>query len=239
VFLFIAAYRKEVNPNSPDQYLEPPPEIRNQQAFDLLRGRFAATLAMATGGCARYAFCLDVGYCFDRRGYTLLNYSSPNPHHHLILTNTTMTLRLPHNVDSEGNELSILIITGMLTLVDPGDHDSIDRHARYFQSITENYSRGESRLYRLVPDGACFELFSGKRLDVDLPAIVRRNLLSPREEEQLIAEKNTRIDTSTSTLVGMDAYGVDLRLGTELRFRPFGAAPVDRPGLSDAIRSAL
>ena len=204
----------------------------------MLRGRFAGTLAMATGGCARYAFCVDAGYCLDRRGYPLLNYSSPNPHHHLILTNTTMTLRLPHVVDAEGNEMSILIVTGMLTLVDPGDHDSIDRHARHFQSITENYSRGESRLYRLVPDGACFELFSGKRLSVDLPALVRRNLLSSREEDSLMAAID-RAPYAPVELVGIDEHGIDLRVGSDLRFRPFATAPVDRSALPEAIRSVL
>lgn len=194
---------------------------------------------MATGGCARYAFCVDVGYCLDRRGYPLINYASPNPHHHLILTNTTMTLRLPHSIDAEGNEQSILIITGMLTLVDPGDHDSIDRHARYFQSVTENYSRGESRLYRLVPDSACFELFSGKRLNVERSEIFRRNTLSPREEAALIEGGNGTNGLSPPHLVGVDAYGIDTRCTKTLAFYPFDPSPMERTQLESSTGKLL
>jgi len=228
-----------VKPFSPDQYLATPPEVRDQQAFDLLRRRFAGVLAMATGGCARYAFCVDVGYCLDRRGYPLINYASPNPHHHLILTNTSMTLRIPHSIDAEGNEHSILIITGMLTLVDPGDHDSIDRHARYFQSVTENYSRGESRLYRLVPDSVCFELFSGKRLEVERSVIFRRNILSPREEKALIEQGNNRKGWAIPQLVGVDAYGIDMCLEKSLAFYPFDPSPMERSEMESSIDKLL
>jgi len=222
-----------VEPFSPEQYLDLAPEEQMRQAHALLRDRHEGTLAMATGGCARYAFCVDVPYCLDRRGYPLLHYSSPNPHHHLILTNTTMTLRLPHRVDAEGNEHSILILTGLLTLVDPGDHDSLDRHHRFFEVLMEHYPRGANRLYRLVPDQACFELFSGQRLNLDAPALARRNPLAAREEELLLERINRNIHPE-QRIAGVDAYGVDQKKGPGWAFLPFPGPLTERSAVEAA-----
>ena len=200
---------------SPDQYQPDTIEHRVEQAFDVLINQGKAVLAMTTGGCARYAFSADAPYCFDRRGYPLIHYSSANPHHHLIMTNSTMDMRMPHRTDADGNELSLLILTGMLRLVDPGDHDSIDRHVRHFGGIVENYSRGASRLYRFAPEKACFELFSGQRIPLPLEQLIRRNPFSEREEMQLIDHAHHCVATAgkrhnlSGDIVGADAFGLD------------------------------
>lgn len=183
----------------------------NLQAFHRLLESRRAVLTMTTGGCARYAFSTDIEYCLDRRGYPLFIYASGNPHHHLIVTNTTMDLRLTHEVDQEGNELSILILTGMLRLVDPGDHDSMDRHFRYFGTAAENYTRGSKRLYRFEPERAGFELFSGERRALALDQLFRRNPFSRREEERLL--DYCRQSMSKNEPVGIDTGGIDVRKG--------------------------
>lgn len=190
---------------------------QNTQAHSLLAGSHNGILAMSSGGCARYVFSTDARYCLDRRGYPLINYTSVNPHHHLIMTNSTMDLRLVDRMDQDGNELSLLILTGMLQLVDPGDHDSIDRYARYYDCPTENYSRGASRLYRMIPDKACFELISGQRLPLNLDAIIKRLIFTEKEELQLIAfgnqclkcQKNMRFPMRVA---GIDSFGADVRM---------------------------
>jgi len=211
---------------SPDQYQSGQVEDRIAQAYSLLSNRRQAVLAMSTGGCARYAFSSDIHYCMDRRGYPLINYISANPHHHLIITNSTMDLRLVHQIDAEGNELSLLILTGMLKLVDPGDHDSIDRHCRYYKSVTENYSRGASRLYRFIPETACFEQFSGERLPMPVASLIRRNPFSEKEELVLIDSCQQHFlklgNPSVPVLVaGVDGHGVDLKMKDGIAYRPF------------------
>jgi len=212
---------------NPDQYKSSSLAELNQQAFARLRGQFTAILAMSTGGCARYAYSSDAPYCLDRRGFPITCYSSPNPHHHLILTNSTMTLRLVHQLDPEGNEISILILTGMLRLVDPGDHDCLERHHRYFGLPIENYSRGITRLYRLEPEQVCFELFSGKRIPLGVDSIIRRNLFSEKEEKSLIEAaqlhfRRSMSGTDTGILVaGVDGFGVDVSVNRQLSHRMF------------------
>jgi len=214
---------------SPDQCTSSAtPDEQASQAYALLLASHTCILAMTTGGCARYAFSTDSHYCLDRRGYPLLNYSSTNPHHHLIMTNSTMDLRLVHRIDADGNELSLLLLTGMLHLVDPGDHENIDRYARYFDFPTENYSRGSSRLYRMIPDKACFELFSGERINLNLGKIIKKHPFTDKEELQLVsfgnqclrAQKNTRLPL---TMAGVDAFGVDIRFTERILRKPFPA----------------
>jgi len=200
----------------------------DEQAYALLLASHTCILAMSTGGCARYAFSTDAHYCLDRRGYPLLNYTSTNPHHHLIMTNSTMDLRLVHRIDKEGNELSLLIVTGMLQLVDPGDHENIDRYARYYEFPTENYSRGSSRLYRFIPDKACFELFSGERINLNPGMIIKKQAMTDKEECQLIdfgnqcfrAQKNIQRPISVA---GVDSLGVDIKFGTSIIRKAFPA----------------
>jgi len=204
------------------------PDEQASQAYALLLESHACIVAMTTGGCARYAFSTDSYYCLDRRGYPLLNYTSTNPHHHLIMTNSTMDLRLVHRTDKEGNELSLLLLTGMLQLVDPGDHENIDRYSRYFDFPTENYSRGSSRLYRLVPDKACFELFSGERINLNLGMIIKKHRMTEKEECQLInfgnqclrAQKNIQLPVSVA---GVDSFGVDIKFGATIIRKNFPA----------------
>ncbi len=239
MFLYVRFYRKGVDTFSPEQYLEVPQDERSRQAFALYRSRYAGTLAMATGGCARYVFCTDVSYCLDRRGFPLIHYSSPNPHHHLILNNTTMTLRIPHRVDAEGNEHSILILTGMLELVDPGDHDSLDRHHRFFSMAIENYTRGANRLYRLVADSACFEMFSGQRLALDLDQLCRKNPLTGREEEQLVARLNEQSRQRKQPVAGVDAHGIDKKSGSSWVFHPFAEPLQDKTRIESAALQLL
>lgn len=211
---------------TPDQYRNCSQEELNQQAYVLLRSHYTAVLAMSTGGCARYAYSSDAGYCLDRRGFPLTCYSSPNPHHHIIMTNSTMSLRLVHQVDKDGNEISILILTGMLKLVDPGDHHSLERHHRYFSASIENFSRGISRLYRFEPDQACFELFSGKRMPLGLDVLIRKNLFSEKEENHLIHAAQAHYNRFAGkeraiTVAGVDGYGVDITINGQLHHRKF------------------
>lgn len=183
---------------------------------------------MTTGGCARYAFSTDAHYCLDRKGYPLINYTSINPHHHLIMTNSTMDLRIVRDVDPDGIEQCIFLLTGMLVLVDPGDHDSIDRHARYFDTPTENYCRGASRLYRLVPEKASLELVSGERIPLNLEEVVRRSGFSDRDERLLVDFANhclrmQKNRVSPARVVGVDTCGVDMRVGNSIHRRFFPA----------------
>lgn len=200
-----------------------------QQAFARLLETHRAVLTMTTGGCARYAFSTDIDYCLDRRGFPLFVYSSTNPHHHLVVTNTTMDLRLPHEIDAEGNELSILILTGMLRLVDPGDHDSIDRHFRYYETAIENYTRGSRRLYRFEPERAGFELFSGERRSVPLDQLIRRNPFGRREEERLLAYCRQSMPAGQGEPAGVDLLGIDVRGKSGIERIAF-RQPIERPG---------
>lgn len=196
---------------------------RTEEAHRVLLLQPGAVLAMSSGGCARYAFSCDTHYCLDRRGYPLIHYTSGNPHHHLILTNSSMSLRLPHKIDADGNELSLLIITGALHLVDPGDHDSIDRHFRYFKRMAENFSRGAGRLYRFIPDGVFFELISGERQPLEINKLLKRNPFNERDESRLIefASKHLRhlhIQAKVGDVIGIDGYGLDTEVkGTVIR----------------------
>lgn len=207
--------RDELDSISRDQCGALSPEDQSIQAHSLLLSRHEAVLAMTTGGCARYIFSTDAHYCLDRRGHPLINYSSGNPHHHLIMTNSSMDLRLVHQTDADGNEMSLLILSGMLRLVDPGDHDSIDRYSRYYDTEVENYSRGTSRLYRFESAQACFEQFSGKRFPLTLEAIIRKNSFSEKDELSLLAFARdvlrvNKVSAETS-VAGIDGAGVDLK----------------------------
>jgi len=184
----------------------------NRQAYQRLIDTRKAVLTMTTGGCARYAFSTDIEYCLDRRGNPLLIYTSGNPHHHLVVTNTTMDLRLPHELDAEGNELSILILTGLLRLVDPGDHDSIDRHDRYFGRPIENFTRGSHRLYRFEAERAGFELFSGQRLELSLSHLICKNPFSRKNEERLLDYCRQSVASDRNIqFMGIDQTGIDIR----------------------------
>lgn len=186
-------------------------ELSRQAYHRLLESR-SAVLTMTTGGCARYAFSTEIQYCLDRKGHPLFVYASSNPHHHLVVTNTTMDLRLAHEIDPEGNELSILILTGMLRLVDPGDHDSLDRHYRYFDITVENYTRGSQRLYRFEAERAGFELFSGERQNLPLSAVIRKNAFTRKEEDRLLAYCRESMHARKDVIpVGVDGMGIDLR----------------------------
>jgi len=185
---------------------------RSRQAYHRLVESRNAVLTMTTGGCARYAFSTDIHYCLDRKGHPLFVYASSNPHHHLVVTNTTMDLRLTHEIDPEGNELSILILTGMLRLVDPGDHDSLDRHYRYFEVTVENYTRGSRRLYRFEAERAAFELFSGERQNVPLSTVIRKNAFTRKEEDRLLDYCRQSMNVGKDVIpVGVDGMGIDLR----------------------------
>lgn len=151
----------------PDEHEQAARACWADQARALLQGGRTAVLTLATGGCARYAFSSEVSYVPDRRGFPLILYRSENPHHHLILSNTTMELRLVHEVDGEGNELTLVIATGMLRRVDPGDHDSLDRYHAAFHEWPDTGRRGRDRLYRFEPDHIRLEFFSGQRIALD------------------------------------------------------------------------
>ncbi len=156
-----------------------------------LYGRKQAVLAMASGGCARYAFSRDVCCCMDRNGFPLLAYESENPHHHLIMTNSGMTLRFdPEENPASDSRDDVLILTGMLVLVDPGDHDAIDRYTRFFGGEIENHTRGRRRLYRFDAKRADLEVLSGERTLLPLAALIRRNPFPEKQELSLVRHTN-------------------------------------------------
>lgn len=163
-------------------------------------------LTLASGGCARYAFSTDVTYCLDRRGHPLILYASGNPHHHLIMTNSSVELRLIYQLDRDGQEEQIMLLIGMLRMVDPGDHDSLDRHARYFGQPIENYTRGNNRLYRLEPEHVLIEHISGARTPLPLHDVVRRNMLKKSAEMEAIRKAQLHVPAQ---ILGVDALGMD------------------------------
>lgn len=201
-----------------------------RQASNLLINSRRAVLTMTTGGCARYAFSSDIDFCLDRKGAPLLVYASNNPHHHLVITNTSMDLRIAHQIDHEGNELSILILTGMLRMVDPGDHESIDRYHRYFGIVIENFSRGSNRLYRFEAQRAGFELFSGERKNVGIDSLIRKSIFSRKEEEKLIdyCRSSFPVDRHGEA-VGVDSGGIDFKCVSGINRLSF-PAPVNTAG---------
>lgn len=226
----------------PDDYNAGELDRLTVRCHELLLNNHKAVVAMASGGCARYAFSMDVDYCLDRLGYPLVHYSSDNAHHHLIVTNSTMDFRIVLDAAPDGMELSILILTGMLTLVDPGDHDNIDRHSRYFDENIENFSRGNERLYRLIADQARLELFSGRQYALPLQEIIRRSTWAPGEERTLIAFGNSEIchttdDTNMLRIVGIDGQGVDISDASNMIRRLSFQGHVDN--LTDAKRALI
>lgn len=203
----------------------------------------AAVLAVASGGCARYVFSHDTAFMLDRKGFPLVHYASENPHHHLIFTNSLMEFRVVLETNPEGDELNILIATGLLRLVDPGDHDSIDRFLRYQDLEIENYSRGTNRLYRFEPAHARFELFSGERTPIVLDTLLARNPFSAAAERRLADGFARMVRDAGSTdaacrLAGVDGHGADLVLNGNIRRVEF-TAPASSPAEAEAEIAAL
>lgn len=215
-----------MNQLPPDEYLPDDAENIIQNTRYLLNNRHQAVIAMSSGGCARYAFSLDVDYCLDRQGYPLIHYSSDNAHHHLIVTNSTMDFRIVRETSPDGMELSIFILTGMLTLVDPGDHDNIDRYSRYFDVNIENYSRGCERLYRFTPSQARNELISGENNVLPVSELIRKNVWTPSQEQFLLEQGSSLLaDKSANSnelcFAGIDGYGADLVESGNITRLPF------------------
>jgi hypothetical protein len=222
------------------------PEITaaDQEAAELLAVARQGVLTLATGGCARYAFSFDMPFCLDRRGSPLLFYASGNPHHHVILTNTTLSLRLPHHIDPDGTEQSLLLLNGRMHLVDPGDHDSLDRHYRYFEQDIENFTRGERRLYRLRIEQAFFESFDGAHTPVAPARLLRRNPFAPARERTLIVTCQRLFDAMAPgpdgprTVVGLDSAGIDFRDAGGIRRWSFPVAVSSGHEVEAALASA-
>ncbi|HMP73976.1 MAG TPA: hypothetical protein PKE55_12005 [Kiritimatiellia bacterium] len=202
-------------------------------------------LALASGGCARYAFSATAQLCPDRKGAPLVAYESANPHHHMIMSNSGMTLRFTLSYLPDGTEDLILILAGRLILVDPNDHDALDRYLRYFGGSLDNHSRGARRLYRLHSERAHLEQVSGASTPIPLDRLILRNPFTEKEEAALIRlleseglphlKRWANDPPMPPRVAGIDAFGLDLRVGDILvRHQP------DRPFKTPAdLRSMI
>lgn len=81
---------------------------------NLLRQRQRAVLAPASGGCAQYIFSTEVVLRLDATGVIEVQLPLRTDSQRSLLNETTLSLRIPLDVEPDGTERSHLVLAGHL-----------------------------------------------------------------------------------------------------------------------------
>lgn len=210
-------------------------------ARQLLAGSFSGILSTQSQAQPGYPFGSLVTFCLDYRGWPLFLLSHLAQHSRNLEADPHVALTLVESGSGDPLQRPRLCLLGSMEAVADGESDAINRYHRYYPDGPHYFSRLNFHFYRLRPERAHIVAGFGLARWLDMDRLITANPFQPREEELLLRDLNQNLQAELGkerprlpisareeicpdcAVVGVDAWGLDMRQNEGLQRLPFAA----------------